>query len=334
MPPRRNHTVPQLWLNAFARNGRLVAHNRAGKEHLTGVKGAAVVAHFYRDESPAATDPQAVETYLANHIEDPAKRMVQDLVVGRLPSAQADLSTLKRLVAFQIARTPTFRNIDQQVENHLWPIMYAAEVVGELNKSRVSPLAGAELQAVFEQARRDAPAKPADADKSRTRLRLMLRTAHRLANNLESRDLVLASGSRRALLISDSPAVLWHPGGPPLGWTGALPDDADLLLPVAPNRLLIASRRRQGPAVTLTPELVKIANQAQVTWCSFTVYRHPDMRWPRDLHLGGNAPKLPAPRVTLSPGTGNPTFPAGFEPIADSDLSQLIKSLGGVDMVN
>jgi hypothetical protein len=84
----------------------------------------------------------------------------------------------------------------------------------------------------------------------------------------------------------------------------------------------------------LTPELIRIANEGQVTWCSFTVYRHPDMRWPTDLHLSGNAPKLPIPRVTLSPGSGNPTFPARFGPIVDSGLDQLIKSLGGTDIVS
>lgn len=58
--PHRSVTLAQC----LRQKRRLVAHNRAGKEHLTGVKGAAVVAHFYRDESPASADPQAVETYL------------------------------------------------------------------------------------------------------------------------------------------------------------------------------------------------------------------------------------------------------------------------------
>ncbi|WP_436536111.1 DUF4238 domain-containing protein [Actinoplanes sp. HUAS TT8] len=325
--------MPQLLLNAFANNGQLIARNRAGREHKTGVKGAAVISHFYRDESPATSDPQAVETYLANHIESPARQLVQDLLSGRLPNEQSDLHVLIRLIAFQIARSPTFRSIDQQIERHLWPLMYATQVVDTIDKERPVPLAGAERDAVFEEARRTAPPKPADPDVTRTRLRLMLRTADRLVSGLKGRRLVVASGLRRVLLIGDSPAVLWHPGGPGLGWTGVLPDDADLLLPVAPNRLLIATNRGRDTAVSLTPELVRIANEGQVTWCSAAVYRHPDMRWPAYLYLGRNAPALPKPRVTLSAGSGDSTFPARFEPVADPDLDQLIRTLGGTDVV-
>ncbi|XVV12618.1 DUF4238 domain-containing protein [Actinoplanes sp. CA-131856] len=147
MPPaRRNHTVPQLWLNAFAVRGQLTARNRAGKEHLTGVRDATVVAHFYRDESPAAFDPQAVETFLANQVEDPATGVVQDLVGGRLPVTEDAVDALKRLIAFQLVRTPAFRSVDRQIAEHLWPIMWAFEVIDRFNQRRATPLTGAALR--------------------------------------------------------------------------------------------------------------------------------------------------------------------------------------------
>jgi hypothetical protein len=330
---RRNHIVPQFWLSAFADKGKLLARTRAGNEHVVGVNSATVVAHFYRDDDAAAKDPQAVERYLSANVEGPAHQLVWDLVNGQLPSAQSDLDALKKLIAFQIVRTRTFRDIDHQIKDHLWPVFFAMEVVKKVNESRTVPLDGAELHGVFEHARSSAPAKPVAVDESRTQLRILLRMADKLEGDLKRRNFALASGLRRVLLVGDSPAVVWHPGGAPMGWTGLLPDDADLLLPMAPNLLLIATNQGQTGPVALTPELAKIANDGQAAWCSFAVYRHPATRWPRDLHLGADSPKLPIPRVTMSPGTGNSSFPAKFAPVADPSLDQLIKSLGGTDIV-
>ncbi|XVV12619.1 hypothetical protein ACQP2X_48875 [Actinoplanes sp. CA-131856] len=186
---------------------------------------------------------------------------------------------------------------------------------------------------MFEKARRDAPDRPADPDESRVRLRLMLQTAGRLESFLKQRRLVLASSSHRMLLVGDSPAVLWHPNGRPQGWTGVLPEDAELLLPVAPNRLLIATKHGENTDVPLTRELANITNEGQVAQCFFAAYRHPDMDWPSNVRLSGQPPEIAAPRITFAPGSGELTFPAQFAPAADPKLRQLIEDLGGMDVV-
>lgn len=331
---QHQHLVPKLWLRQHADSGEwLVQHRRDGAELRVTVNNAAVGKNFYRD--PDATSPderQDVEDFLANRIEGPGAAAFRDAAGGHLPSSASDRNALVQLIAFQLVRSATFRHADQQIGGHLWPVFFAMEVVnryvaatGERDQS--------ELQAVFDEATSRAPEYEPERDR-RSELRVLLRTAHRVAKQLALRDLLVVTRPDRALVLGDAPVVLLHPGGLPAGWPGLLPVDADLIAPLSPSTLLIATTHPLvgGPG-TLTDVLATSSNEAQARACHDALYRHPDLLMPSTLFLARTASSVAAPHVGFGPGSGASTFPARHDAIDDVQLDALIRQLGGVDEV-
>lgn len=114
--PKRHHIVPAFYLRRFAVNDQVTAVDRSDftRSFTTSVDNVPVESQFYSIASDDGWDP-AVEAFLANDIEGPAKRAIERLVEGRvaltLPGIRRRLSVF---LAVQYVRGRASRkaNID------------------------------------------------------------------------------------------------------------------------------------------------------------------------------------------------------------------------------
>jgi hypothetical protein len=171
----------------------------------------------------------------------------------------------------------------------------------------------------------------------RSFLRTTIREGDRSAQHIAAREWSLLACEHDVLLSSDHPVALFFPEGDPAGFTGVVPDDAQLLFPVDPQHLLVvepvgtAGLPQMG---ALTAEYATIANAAQVRSAQRDVFRHPDMPWPSGLALPDVEPALPEPTVRISRSTDGPsTFPATYPTPHDDRVANLLRQLGAEDTV-
>jgi hypothetical protein len=95
-----DHYVPQFYLQGFASNSRLWAHDRAlGKSFLTQPKAIANETNMY---------PPELEAYLANKIEDPAKEAIAK-VRSCVPLSSPERESLAHYLVALWKRVPDAR---------------------------------------------------------------------------------------------------------------------------------------------------------------------------------------------------------------------------------
>ena len=155
---------------------------------------------------------------------------------------------LRRLLAHQLVRTATFRLLDAHLTQHLLPALMASEVVGASQERVGRPVTSQEKQRIFETALRNPPDISELLD-PRMSLRIQLRQADRITEQLRERSLVLLRAPRPLLMLSDNGAIVRHAGSTPYHLRPPiLPEDADVWAPLAPHLLLVATSRPHGYA--------------------------------------------------------------------------------------
>ncbi|MET8592869.1 DUF4238 domain-containing protein [Streptomyces sp. NPDC005078] len=331
---RRHHLLPEMWLEGFAQNRKLKVRRRGqDRELLLSCRDATVVGGFYTNPLPSkGEDGQEVEGYLAQMVEGPAAGSLRRIREGHWPLSQGAEEALHRLLAHQITRTWPFRKLQQHIEEHSLPLMTAAEFA-PLMEQRLGRILSPFDMHQLEQHFRKNPWLPPDSLDPRRDLTHQLKAADRLQEQITSWAITLLKSDkdRPLLLVADVGVVVRQADGsfsplPPL-----LPDDAELLAPVAPHLLLVASacRKPKYRHGRLTPRMAARTNRGAVALCNDAVIRHPGHAWPKGLQLEQEPPGLSAPVVTWAHGAGGATEHSGLvaPTMADEMLAQLVHKL-------
>lgn len=330
--PRRHHTVPQAYLRAFARGRAVAFRRRDGVIGEANVRKVAVEANFYA----LGTEPRQdmlLEKWLSENVDGPGERALMVVRRDGLPLSTDDHEALGLTVGFQVARAGAFRSYQRQINEHIGPLLWAQMVVERLAKER--PVTLDERKQLMREHYHRAPAAVRQIDDPRSLHRSLVRYADELAHQLQSWNWSILRAERNVLVTSDNPAVAFDTDPSP-GWRGVVPPLADIFLPLTPRALLVLSRNPMlGATSALSDDLVAETNRAQTVQATQFVFHHPDMRWPEGLVLASQQPRLPYPRITLSPSArdAQPTFPAGFPPPHRDHVASLLRELGGVDEV-
>ncbi|MDX3371447.1 DUF4238 domain-containing protein [Streptomyces sp. ME02-6987-2C] len=329
---RRHHLLPQVWLEGFARDGVLTGRRRAaGRDFPSSVIDATVVSQFYSNPMPEqGQDGQEVEKFLADDVEGPAAAVLQNIRAGRWPLAHGDESALIRLLAHQLARSQAFRKLGKHVEDHLLPLITASEITKHMDEGADQPLSPRDRKRVIEGIMRNPPAMEKLLDPRRD-LRQQLRTADQVEQKLVNWQMVLLRADRPLLLLADGGVVVKQMDGSFSPYPPVLPDDAELLAPLAPHLLLILTPRPDRHAdQQLTPRKASKANRGALALCHDTIYRQPGHPWPKGATLLPEPPSLLPPSITISLAAEQDTEqPMSHAPIAHQRLAQLVTKLGG-----
>jgi hypothetical protein len=320
----RHHQVPVFYLRRFAINEQLLIVTRKGIRTKAGVRDAAVQQHFYSYETEEGTRSTDVEAFLSEDVDAPAAP-VFDRVVNDGASAD-DWSILARFMAFQVARSPRFRDLDLQLAESLGPILYALDVVAESfgpNSERLWDDSAA--YAIFEAARSSAPAhKPKPGANSS--IRVMLRWADQLTESFAGLNWSVAATGAPALIASDNPVVKFDPTSEAGTFSGVAPDDAsEIWFPLDPQHLLIGARHRVGPThFDATRELVCLANAQLCRDCNHAIFQTPGVTPTGDLRLAPNPPTLPNANVRLTHDPRSRRSEVVYPELNDARLADLI----------
>src|ERR1051325_9073544 len=109
--PKWHHTIPRRYQAGFAHvvDGPLWRFERSKQRiRRANPENTAVRKHFYRWERPGSTKPTAIETFLADSVEDPAWPVLDKLDRREAPS-QLDRLRLSFFCAFLLVRVSAFR---------------------------------------------------------------------------------------------------------------------------------------------------------------------------------------------------------------------------------
>ncbi|WP_415940083.1 DUF4238 domain-containing protein [Streptomyces sp. 039-1] len=326
---KEHHLVPQYWLRAFAQEGHVLGRWRTGAEHRTPVRRAAVARHFNTDPLAEGERRVALETYLDQQVDGPCAPVLRSLREGRAAPGDVQEGAVLDALAWQVVRTQAFRSFDEQVGQHLFPAIWAAEAVGSYEDQLGRPLSEAERIEVFWAAVHAAPDSSILGD-PRSALRASIRGFERTRNVLAAsgRRLVLLRSTEPLLLLPDSGVALRRKDGsfsltPPL-----LPESIEVFAPLSPTCLLISTpRAHHRPHEGLTRKIAAKANVGAAAWCRDAVYRLPSMPWPTSLRLAEEPLKVRPPLLSAVPAQDSPGPTPSHPDIRRDDLRAILEQL-------
>ncbi|MFD8375328.1 DUF4238 domain-containing protein [Streptomyces sp. NPDC059688] len=334
---KEHHLVPKFWLRAFAEDGHLRQRLRDGREYCTPVKSAAKSPNFNTDPLARGEPRVALETYLADRVDDQAARAMRLIRRGVWPLSADDHDHLVRALGWQLVRTSMFRSWNAQVGARLTPVVYGHQMVVAIQERLGRHLTEDEGVALFWEAYRRAPEPKVFSDPQQ-HLRAPLQGLAYALDYLTSsgRQLVLLEAARPTLVLGDTGVIIRRTSGtysirPPL-----LPAASEMFAPISPTHLLISTRTPQRyQDGVLTSALAQQANKGAASWCQAAVYRLPSMRWPRYLRLDPQPRRIPAPRIAPArPSTGQDEGPAYRPVLTDPALLRLWQQFGGTPISN
>ncbi|MFF9339711.1 DUF4238 domain-containing protein [Streptomyces sp. NPDC014773] len=329
---RRHHVLPQTWLKAFAKDGKVLVRRRGTEQDLPQpVDKAFVVNRFYSNPAPGEeSDGQEVETYLAQEVEGPAAESLNRTRAGQWPLPEAMEQNLRRLLAHQLVRSRGFRRLQQHIERTVKPMMTAVEMAPYLEEKLGRKVGPEDLQQLATALQEKPWAPLEDAMDPRRDLTHQLKAADGVQQKLSSWNLELlrAPNDRPLLLLADVGTVVRQADGsfsplPPL-----LPDDGELLAPIAPHLLLVATPRKPTTDLRLTTKKAGAANRGATTLCDDAVVRRPGHRWPKGRRLDPHSPHLRPPAISWTtnsePGKANASEARS---LSDQSLADLVQRL-------
>jgi hypothetical protein len=298
--PKRHHQVPVFYLRRFATDDRLVVRTRGGKCGTAGLRDAAVQEHFYSYLEGDGTRANDVEVFLAEDIDSPSAPIFDRLVKGN--STPGDWTTLTRFMAFQVARSPRFRDLEHKIAASVGPIMFGMEVL-----SRTFGPEGSEewneqsARGVFELARAHPPPPYTAKPDSNSSVRVMLRQAEQLIHDFSSLEWAIARAEAPAFITSDNPVGIFRPIGDPAAFHGVGPDDtSEVRFPLDPRHLLVGTKYSLGfERFEASDEMVQTTNALLARTCNHAIFYTPGFDRVGDVRLAPEPPPLLPPRIEV-----------------------------------
>ena len=115
---KRHHFLPRKYQVGFAEpNGPVWYFDRRRGVIASGNPlNVAVERHFYTSETPGSSNPTAMETFLAEHVEGPFWPVLERLERQETPTA-GDRSRISIFAGFLLTRVPAFRDFCADVLN-------------------------------------------------------------------------------------------------------------------------------------------------------------------------------------------------------------------------
>ena len=318
---KRHHTVPQFYLQGFARDDQIGTVRLPGDlRFLQAVRKAASETHFYSIEGHPE-GPDVIEKSLGV-IEGVAASVFEEIKSGSWPLGAESRMTLAFFVALQSLRGPEQRRNLEYISAQMarMEIGYGGResVKGWVEKKTGRLINDQQAQEVWEQATR--PEGPPIKVHAAVHIRHMAEMAQQILPYFAGRPWTLIRFNRRSLITSDTPVGLvphqdaerWSGVGYMTAWgiTYPLTRKLGLLMsdPTPLIGLIPVEKTFTGAADGIdlgSTQLEKFINRFTALSASHAIFHHPDDEQfvPTDLHE-------PEPR-TIEIRGGPPTVDRG-----------------------
>jgi hypothetical protein len=308
-------------------------HARDGTIEPRNIDSVTVQRDFYTYYDSLGRPREDIEVWFGVAIETRIARLLQALRAGR-PIHPDHRRPLARFAASSLLRTATVRALMAQIDSHLRPalVLFDAATKANVDLLEMSSTQRTRLLAGARHALERLPVD--DAEERRSRLRTMLRKIDEWTRLMASWNWEACRSPTPRLISGDAPVVVLG-ASPDRGWSGVLPENSSILLPISPSVLLVASPHPLVGTGQITDELEHQVNTGIVRNAYKLVLHHPQMPWPNDLFVPAEPQPLPDPQINLrrsEPGA-TPTFPATYPAIEDPVIAGLLHDLGATDTV-
>jgi hypothetical protein len=296
---------------------------RAGESKPVGLDSAAVKEHFYSYFDADGIRNNEIETYLAQNVDDPFARILKKLTAGENVD---DTDALARFVAWQVARSPRFRAIDEELTERFGPMLAGFDRTTAWARSRDhADWSEDEALAVFGAARSDPPSAYRLSADINSSLRIMIRQAERLAEDLRDAHWCVAIADRDSFILGDSPVELFRPELRPGAFGGfQFRPDTEIRMPLSPRHVLLGSvAGLSADQIAATQDLVASVNDGQSRSCLHALFGRPGSVALGAVDLAVRPAPLPEPTISVAPGTPGARTTIDF-PLLDNSVLEAI----------
>lgn len=321
-----HHQTPRFLLRRFATGELIEMRHRTEATRPVGTRDAAAQKHFYSYINEDGTRSVDVEDHLSEHVENVAAPIVRSLAAGTGP-VQPDALALARFWAFQIVRSPRFREIDRQAAAQIGPMLAGFDAVSAVfdgdNGAKWDEEAAIELHAA---AAADASEEYLAAPTTNSEIRIMLRWVDDLEAKLASLTWAVAEADRPVFCTSDNPVVMFRPTKDLAGFHGISPDtEAEVRVALDPTHVLLGTAHGFGPdRFPATKQLIVDTNRSTARECQNAIFYLPGTIPAGDLQLAPQPPRLPTPRIAMRPNPGGGTTDTAYPAQRDERLAAII----------
>jgi hypothetical protein len=324
--PRRHHQVPKFYLRRFAADDRLEVVTRRGARATAGIGDAAVQEHFFSYVRHDGVREPELEEYLAANVDTPSAPTFRRIAAGE--AQPGDLGTILRFMAFQVVRSPRFRDLDLRLAESLGPVLFGFDVVKKaFGRDGSMPWDDAVVREVFESARSNPPAEYTAKPDSNALIRIMLRWTEQLEAALAQLCWAVGETERDSFITSDNPVVTFRPAADPSSFHGVRPDsESEVRFPLDPRHVLLGAQYALGcDRFDAPPELVRTTNILIARECQHAVFHRPGPSPLGDIQLAPAPPPLLDPTVTLRQNLGAEDTRLEYPALRDDRLSEIIQ---------
>lgn len=295
------------------------------------VSNAAVGKHFYSFVGEDGVRIKELEDYLADAVDDPAAPAIRRIVAGDW--TEDDLRAASRFAAFQVVRSPRFRQRDEQLAAAMGPILAGIDAVVQHrdNLGDDSEFDERRARQIFDAARADPlPGYSAVATRE-SQIRMIVRTVEQLLAEFERLVWAVGTTRRPSFCSSDSPAVIFKPelaagafGGFSVGLGG------EVRLPLSPHHVLVGAATHLGPLqFDASPDLAMSTNRLLAQECQTMIVLPPGGAAPGDPRPGPHPPALPEPTIDIrldEEAVASGAAIGGYPEVSDPRLRALVEA--------
>ena len=278
--PRKQHYIPQSYLNRFTANGELVVFDFINeRKFATSPQNVAHIKDFYSTDIKESADENIVESYFSK-VENSAQNIIDEYVNTMRPPNKKNWVRLAEFIAGMYVRVPKFR------------FEYLEFAEGFLNMRAHHVLANPTSYKYQQLAKHG---KPEELLKDVSKIQItphqnqyvlaMLKSIPKLTGVISQMTFTLlySCGSSR-FITSDNPVILFDPKPDRYHGSGWVKDSIESYFPLSPFTCLLLRRHSDSNVSSFDDRQVAVVNSLLISSATQYIFAIKEVAWISNNH--------------------------------------------------
>ena len=272
--PRRQHYIPQSYLNRFAINGELVVFDFL-QEHkfATSSQNVAHIRDFYYTEVNDPANENIVESYFSK-IEGSAKGVIDEFVKTMQPPNKKDWNVLSEFIAGMYVRIPHFRFQHLEIAESLLKVLGKNARANSKFSESLQMETGKTTQ--LSEGFSDYNVAIHQNEYVLTMLKLIPNVTAVI--NQMTPSLLISYGTSK-FITSDNPVILFDPKPKPYRGSGWLTETIEVYFPLSPLTCLVLRRKGNYEVLPADNKCVAMLNTHLIAFATQYIFSSDTVTW-------------------------------------------------------